>query len=814
MESPRARKSVSRGGGLVKMIFGVLLSVMMLWKGVSFAQEPYRVIGRCLDSVSGRPVPFAHVVYDSDGHGVACDIDGRFEVKAAQPVEWLELHCLGYRVRSIPITQPEQSGELVVRLTPAPVQIGDVVIQPRESPALRIVRGTIARRGRYSPDMQPGYSFIAYSKLTLSGEEKMEDFRLDAPPALGGQLLVSETVVKHRYAGGRHCDSIMVARTSGLKNRALPLRPSSFQSLNFLADEVHVLGARYVSPLSERGLRIYRFHMQDTVVSLQGDTIYTIAFSPRRAFSTIGLMGALYISARDFAPRVAMAWGRGDEEIATYGFEVRQQYNAYGDSVWFADGLRCVVSMPDSALRIDVETHLRDVQLGREAKLPTWDIADMAETGANPMSDSLLRNYRAAPLTRADTATYRIVDSLGQKAGIDRMVGLLSPLQDGLLPLGPLQVDLAQLLDFNSAEGVRVGLGVGSNTRRFQRVQVGGYGAYGFRDRHWKYGGHVNLKLHGASESYLKLGYSHDLARLGESSLHKPGHELLMEIYMNRVDYTSAVSATLGGRIHGRLQYWLEGRWDNVFNTSGLGYSTLLPTGFLQGDRNDYQLIRGTAVVRWAPRSYLQLDGRGISELRPGDFSLELGFEVGAMLRHLAERYYRLQGQLTHTASWLERGKLHSRLGWGFAVGHYPLARGFFSQGGGGSWISIMAFHAFATAPWGYYYHDAQAEGHWLYDARPWLALPVSKNWRPGLAIAANAGWGLQWHRVMRADGHRYPSMQKGFYEVGMGIVGLLGEILSGGESCLLCYYRVGPYMSGDWKQNITLVFTLAKTLD
>lgn len=125
-----------------------------------------------------------------------------------------------------------------------------------------------------------------------------------------------------------------------------------------------------------------------------------------------------------------------------------------------------------------------------------------------------------------------------------------------------------------------------------------------------------------------------------------------------------------------------------------------------------------------------------------------------------------------------------------------------------------MAFHAFATAPWGYYYHDAQAEGHWLYDARPWLALPLSKNWRPGLALAANAGWGLQWHRVMRADGHGYPSMQKGFYEVGMGIVGLLGEILSGGESCLLCYYRVGPYMRGDWKQNITLVFTLAKTLD
>ena len=47
-----------------------------------------------------------------------------------------------------------------------------------------------------------------------------------------------------------------------------------------------------------------------------------------------------------------------------------------------------------------------------------------------------------------------------------------------------------------------------------------------------------------------------------------------------------------------------------------------------------------------------------------------------------------------------------------------------------------------------------------------------------------------------------------------MGIVGLLGEILSRGESCLLCYYRVGPYMSGDWRQNITLVFTLAKTLD
>ena len=65
------------------------------------------------------------------------------------------------------------------------------------------------------------------------------------------------------------------------------------------------------------------------------------------------------------------------------------------------------------------------------------------------------------------------------------MTTALTGYQDiGFLEVGPY----LKLITHNPVEGVRLRLGVRTNTRFSEKIRLGGHLAYGFLDQRWKYG--------------------------------------------------------------------------------------------------------------------------------------------------------------------------------------------------------------------------------------------------------------------------------------------------------------------------------------
>ncbi len=62
-----------------------------------------------------------------------------------------------------------------------------------------------------------------------------------------------------------------------------------------------------------------------------------------------------------------------------------------------------------------------------------------------------------------------------------------SPFSTGYYPVGVFDIDLKTLIKYNNYEGFRLGIGGLTNDRLFKKYRVGGYVAYGFKDRAVKF---------------------------------------------------------------------------------------------------------------------------------------------------------------------------------------------------------------------------------------------------------------------------------------------------------------------------------------
>ena len=778
--------------------------------------------GQFLDSATGKPLPFVNAVYDELGHGFTSDLQGHFTIQTKAPITQLTVSYIGYRTARIPVDEQARRDGIRVKLAPVETAIEQVVVRASENPALRILRQVLAAKKRHDPDGLEGYGFTAYSKLTAFADQIKKAHRIKKLAYIPtdetqgrNQLMVNETVVKHDYLHGQHSDSVIASRTSGFQRFSLPILPNSFQSLSFYSPELELLGKKYLNPLSEAGLGQYWFRLRDTMIDSQGDTVFTITFRPRNETNPNSITGSLYINTHDYALQHAMAQNTVSL-ISGFNFEVKQRYTLYGDSIRIADELRSTVWSTESQLILEVESYLKDVSLLPPPPKRAWMLADVDFGGrVGAAHDSLLANHRTTELTQADSITYRIVDSVGEAEKLDNKIEKFAPIMEGQIPIGPVNLDLSKILEFNYFERVRLGLGLVTNERLIRRVRLGGYGAYGFHDRHWKYGGSVRFRLHPATDTYLQASYQHDVAVPGERTEDRWFGRYLSRLYIAHMDYTTRHEVVLGWRTPGRLRFWLSGRYERVKNLTGLGFTTLTPDNIKRGGSADYRLGIAAFGVRWAPKSYLALFPDGLTEMGAGSPVLRLQSEVGFAWGDWARHYYRGHAELLHTANSAIYGTLHTRLNGMVVLGNYPLAKGFLTSGGGGDRFNYLYYTSFVTIRPGEFYHDAQVEWHALYNSRPWGSIPITEKWQPSLAVAANAGWGIQWNATMRADGHRYPDMHLGYYEVGLGLADPLpiAQLLPISNLYLLCYYRVGPYMDANWLRNLAFVLTAETTL-
>lgn len=791
--------------GIIALLFPLL--------SVSALHAQYRVYGRVLDRKTGEGLPFAVLMYGSSEQGILADVNGNYSISVSSPIKTIEVSHLGYRKRSFSLSWSDSVQQQDFFLRRENRYIEEVIITPGINPALELLERSLKLKALHNPTTLAQYTYLDYSKLRASiqlDSSSLKDPEIPPFERFGDStaqrilFFLSESLSRHDHARGKPpVDVVLSTHTSGTRNPRITYLAAMIQPTSFYNEEVTLVGHEYINPYSVRGLRRYRYRLQDTILTPEGDSLFQIRFSPRRTGEDL-LTGSMIISSKDLALEEISVNESGRKRLAL-DFLLHHRYKQDRNTGrWFPD--EYYVSLHDSTgvLQIESITAIRDIKVTQLTPLQrSRHIAISYEPIAERERDSILRHHRIEPLNSAEISTYKIVDSIGEKYHFDKYLSFLEVLATGRVKLGYVQLVLDRVLGYNQYEKTRLGIGVETSQELSSHFQLGGYYAYGFGDAGHKFGGDLLLPLNPENGLELRFYYTNDLRSVGHTQRSQVtsflGSIPLNNLYLRKMDR----EVRYGVEMALRIPFYMQIAFAYVNNQNDSQW------GYIQQLDKPYQLINSRFTLSYSPNEQYIHFHRGLIPYRRSPLRIQLQVEHGVRVKQWSEQF--IKGELllsTNTYS-TSYGEFQGCIQGGIIAGKYPFAYGYSNRGIGRKMDEILVDgNSFVTIPSDQYYNDVYSYFYALYNTMPWRDLTLGKSHHLGVAALLNAGWGKQLsHYTPYA--FSAPSFTQGIVETGLGVSYLKTGGLLPSQITLFAIYRVHPFTTPHYQHNFGFGFSL-----
>lgn len=777
------------------------------------------VEGKIIDAQSGEPLAFVSVSESGTTNTSYSDIDGRFSLTLQDSLHTLHFTYVGYESRAIQANQL-QAGP--IKLKQKENLLSEITILPGVNPAERIIRKAIDNKRVNNPESDLAFTYDSYNILAFGAEidsslfqdtarfNQLEKDAKEAYTFLHDQyLFLMESITRRKFLPPNRSEETIIAnRVSGLKNTDLFLLGTQLQSFSFYGESVELLGIKYVSPLADNAINKYRFEWVDTTHS-GADTIFTITFQPKSKKNFPAMRGTLYINSNAYAIQQVVAEPSVEGQVS---FKIQQQYGYLENRKWFPLQLNSkilfdsTVSAGPFPLVGSGRSYIKNINLGAPLKSSEFTpVTLQISPQAAHQSDTLWNRYRERQPDAKEMRTYHVIDSLGEAIHLDRRLRAFEALTTGELNVGYFNIDLKQLMAFNDYEGLRLGGGLRTSYRISEHFTVGGYGAYGFKDNAWKYGGDALIHINRLRNMWLKYEYRNDVQELGGNHLNPDASAFLTPhlypLFISRMDRREKQEVSFNARAIGNLtvtafanHQFVRTYSDYRFIASPVQGVTLYQSSFQLAETGmKLRYAPGERLVRTATKE-MRLGGRfpvfhlaitrGWNENQWGDIA-----------------YTRFDARIDKTFNILNVGKLSMVAQGGYCGDDVPLSLLYNAQGTYDR-ITLAIPNTFQTMRTNEFMHSRYAL---LHVRHSFLDLLYQKgNFRPQLVIAHSMIWG----DFMHEESHslEFRTAQKGYVESGIQIDNLYNSGLSG--IGVGVYYRYGyyalPIAMDNWAFKIT----------
>ncbi len=568
-----------------------LLLVLLFCYQISLAQITIK--GKVFDKELNEPLVFVTVAIEGANKGAVTNIDGEFNLEIPTADAVIQFRYVGFKPLSIAASALQKSA--TVYLDPEVKTLREVTVLAGENPAHPIIRQLVANKPLLNPAQQDAYTFDAYNKFIVGTDiiPKMDE--TDSTQQEMKRLLeqnyifMMESVTARTYRKNKPVqDKVLANRVSGFKAPQFTTLASSFQELGFYNDFITILDINFLNPISKNSFDNYYFDLVDSIRDDSGRKLYIINFEPRKNTFN-GLAGTLHVDATDFALSSVIAETRGfstmyqnflvgtsayaakagnSYNLETYmaiNFRIQQHYKRFAPVKWFPDQLKvdfffgefAKKNAPSIPLMGIGKSYLKNINLNP-------DLADVAfsrtiltyDPKANERDSSFWNEYRAEAPAIKEVNTYQKIDSIFEANKVERLLNISSGLFEKKIPLGQIDINLNRAFDINGYEGFRAGLGLSTSEKLSETFELGGYWAYGFRDKADKYGGYLNVNLIGEKRLSAFARYSQDVNQFGQVSFYQY-QQLPLEsenFYRYFVDQMNTVEL----REAGFKWYWLR----------------------------------------------------------------------------------------------------------------------------------------------------------------------------------------------------------------------------------------------------------------
>jgi hypothetical protein len=807
----------------------LLVLVIFFVQASAFGQV---ISGKVIDSLKKEPIAFVNIALDDGIHGTTSDIEGNFKLHVPPDYEGF-IHLSHISYKKVRLSLYYFSNHRLIPLVPKVTVLSEVIFTAEENPAFRIIRNAVKNKDQNDPNRLSSYEYHSYNKFIIKPSQSSENFKdkigklrersdstkhtkkekeLLSFDSLVSKMhfFMSESVTEKKVMNpGRSNEKLIGFRSSGFKSPLFANVATDYQPFSFYKDNISLLGKDFLNPISRNSEARYNFYLTDTTYH-QGDTVYVIQFEPKKGKLITGLKGMVSISTDGYAIKniiAAMA-----DTLSLTGIRIQQNYEKV-NGTWFPVQLNTDIDFfelkfPGSHIMAQHRSFISDIKINPPLLKSSFGDIKVDLTPPTPsLNTSTLEKFRTSKLDTKEQNTYVTIDSVMKKyAWIDKTIDALAT---QAVPLGPLEMDLTKIVRFNVYEGMRLGTGIYTSNRFSKWIRVGGYGAYGFKDKAWKYGSEVRFNLNPNKDFFINVSYIKDIYETGYSHISQRNPMLangqLRRLLSSRYDRIESYKGEIAYRLIPLVHASVFVSKSEIQPT--YDYSLTIDNESLK----IFTIAESGITLRYAGENYMQFSGKKVllgREWPMISFSYAKASDLFGPQKFNYSRYdFSARFQFKHRPKGKTRISIHA----GYVDGIAPYGKLYNGRGAQDvrgifvdEYFQTMKLYEFTASKYASLFFNHNF-GNVLYDKR------YSK---PEWLIYQNMGIGQLDHPEAHVSSTlTFQSFEKGFIESGTGFNNLVrwkyANVAYYGLGAAV-FYRYGAYQFDQMEKNLFIRLTFS----
>lgn len=506
---------------------------------VSAQAQKITITGKVMDELSDEPIPFANIVLNGTTRGTTTDFDGTYTLKTDRVADSLVVSVIGYP-KTMKYISEENNQVVNFRLGRSEVLMETFVVEAGENPAHIILRKII--KNKKNNDIVKSFDnhyYESYNKLELditNISEKTRNRKFFKPfqfifenvdstseerPFLPMFLTETLSDYYHKKNPNNSKEVIRASKVSGFKDKSITqFLGNMYQNIDVYDNFIKIVNKSFASPIANGGLTYYKYSLRDSAF-IDNRWCYFITFKPKRRQDN-AFIGDFWVADTTFAiKRISMQLNAKNANINFIKkLSVFQEYAQTYDTVWVRTKDKLVIDFIAQEDKAGVvgrkTTTFRKHKFNSPEVINFFDKAAAGETLVN--EDVFDKNAdfwveaRHEELSANETKVYAMVDTLKDMPIVKTYIDIVRTVVSGYKRLGKIKIGpYFKLFSYNQVEGIRTRLGVRTSPLFSDRIEFGVYGAYGFRDKAFKYGADALFVVSSKPRQTLSIAYWDDL---------------------------------------------------------------------------------------------------------------------------------------------------------------------------------------------------------------------------------------------------------------------------------------------------------------
>ena len=497
-----------------------IIFLCMLACVLAAAQGTTRVRGIVKDADTGEPLPFVGVYFDGTTIGISTDMEGRYSLETRSPeAHILTAQLIGYESLSARVQQGTFS-EINFTLRQDPRQLNAALVKPDNRYIKSILRKISQNLSVHDPDNAPDWSSRLYSKIELD-VTNMEDLmkigilnrnlgfvkQYADTSAITGKAfipaLISENIsdVYHSQNPEFQREVMRYSHMSGFgdDNVLRQYTGSHLLRANFFKPQISLINLSIPNPVEASSQVFYNYFLVDSL-QVEGRKTYVLRFHPKKLVTSPTLDGEMQIDAEDFGIRSVHAALSKDSNVNWIRhINVDIQNRRTPEGRWFFDDERLFI---DFSIAASDSSRILSFLGRRQLSFQEPEYGPITDKDALTSQNQVVERdvqvgdkeewakLRPIPLQAREQGIFDMVEDFQQTRFYKTSYALLRTLIGGYYRIPHTGIELgrwARTIVYNETEGLRLQLG-GRTFKDFSEfVRLGGYVAYGFRDKKVKW---------------------------------------------------------------------------------------------------------------------------------------------------------------------------------------------------------------------------------------------------------------------------------------------------------------------------------------